>query len=102
MSAKLTEVATKRFIDNISSITPGARSDDEKARVEAHYTTGVKLLATVPLDGGSYTTRYTRDGKALIVAGEDGKVRFIEPAAAKVVKEFIPLPLSPKPTTASR
>lgn len=80
----------------------GSRTDDDKAKLEAHYTSGVKQLATAPLDAGIYTLRYTRDGTALIAAGEDGKVRLIDPATAKVVHEFIPFPLSEKPATAAR
>ncbi|MHA3772174.1 WD40 domain-containing protein [Verrucomicrobiota bacterium sgz303538] len=75
----------------------GARSDEEKKRVEAHYTTDVKLLASVPIDAGIYALRYRPDGSSVAVAGEDGKVRFISSTDAKVVKEFVPVPLSPPP-----
>jgi len=55
----------------------------------------VKLLATVPLDTGIYTMRYTRDGSRVLAAGEDGRVRFISASDAKVVAEFTPVPLTP-------
>jgi mono/diheme cytochrome c family protein len=70
-----------------------ARTDDDKAKLEAHYTSEVKLLASVPLEAGAYAVRYRRDGTGVVVAGEDGKVRFIARADGKVVKEFVPVPL---------
>jgi WD40 repeat protein/mono/diheme cytochrome c family protein len=71
----------------------GARTDDEKKKVEAHYTTGVKQLAALALDTGIYTLRYSRDGSRVYAAGEDGKVRVIAAADARVLNEFIPVPL---------
>src|SRR6185369_14734440 len=52
----------------------GARSPAEKEKLAAHYESDTKLLGSVPLDGGVYALRYLRDGSAVAVAGEDGKV----------------------------
>ncbi len=76
------------------------RSDDEKKTVEAHYTSDVKLLASLALDAGVYAVTYRPDGASVAAAGEDGKVRFIRAADAKVAKEFIPVPLQPAATAA--
>jgi WD40 repeat protein/mono/diheme cytochrome c family protein len=73
----------------------GSRSDDEKKKVQAHYTSDVKLLGSLPLDAGVYALRYRPDGTAVAIAGEDGKVRLVNPADASVIKEFIPVPISP-------
>lgn len=72
-----------------------ARTDDEKAKTEAHYTSGVKLLASTPMEGGIYSLAYLPDGSGVAVAGEDGKIRFIHASDAKVLKEFVPVPLGP-------
>ncbi len=79
-----------------------ARSDADKAKLEAHYTSDAKLLGSVALGAGQFALRWTRDGTAVAVAGEDGKVRIIRAAEPKVVKEFVPVPLGPGPATAGR
>jgi WD40 repeat protein/mono/diheme cytochrome c family protein len=71
-----------------------ARSDEEKKQLEAHYTSDVKLLASAPVEAGLFALAYRPDGSAVAVAGEDGKVRFITAADAKVAKEFVPVPLT--------
>ncbi len=79
-----------------------ARTDEEKKTLEAHYTSEVKLLASAPLGAGQYALAFRPDGKAVAAAGEDGRVRFIDAATAKVAKEFVPVPLTatqaPAPT----
>ncbi|MDQ3621386.1 MAG: hypothetical protein M3463_02715 [Verrucomicrobiota bacterium] len=70
-----------------------ARTPAEKAKVEAHYTSDVKLLASAPLPIGVFAVAFQPDGSAVAAAGEDGKVRFITAADAQVVKEFVPVPL---------
>jgi WD40 repeat protein/mono/diheme cytochrome c family protein len=81
-----------------------ARTDEDKAKLEAHYTSDTKLLGSVKTEGGIYALRYTRNGKQVFAAGEDGKVRIIDAATAKVVKDFIPVPIvanaSPNQTVA--
>jgi WD40 repeat protein len=81
-----------------------SRTDEEKKKVEEHYTSDVKLLASGPLETGLFALGYRPDGSAVAVAGEDGKVRFITATDAKVAKEFVPVPLTappgPPPTAA--
>ncbi len=77
-----------------------ARSDDEKAKTEAHYTSEVKLLASTPINGGIYALAYQPNGQAVAAAGEDGKVRLISPADGKIVKEFVPVPIGAQPAPA--
>lgn len=79
-----------------------ARTEDDKKKLDAHYTSDVKLLASAPLETGVYALCYRPDGTALAAAGEDGKVRFINPADAKVVKEFLPVPLAGPASTAAK
>ena len=74
-----------------------ARTDDDKKRLEAHYTSEVKTLATIPLETGVYAVSYHPNGTVVAAAGEDGTVRLISAADAKIVKEFIPVPLTKTP-----
>ncbi len=70
------------------------RSEAEKKQVEDHYTSDVKLLASAALDAGIYSVSFARDGATVAAAGEDGKVRFINVADGKVLRDFIPVPLT--------
>ena len=72
-----------------------ARTDDEKAKTEAHYTSEVKLLGSVPVPAGIYALAFQPNGQHVAAAGEDGRVRLISAANAKVVKEFVPVPIGP-------
>jgi DNA-binding beta-propeller fold protein YncE len=70
-----------------------ARSEEEKKQLEAHYTSNVKLLGSVPIAAGIYAVAYQSNGQAVAAAGEDGRVRVIDAATAKITKEFIPVPI---------
>jgi WD40 repeat protein len=72
----------------------GGRSEEEKKKVEAHYTSDVKLLGSASFESGIFAVRFQRDGTAVAAAGEDGKIRFIRASDAQVVKEFVPVPLN--------
>ena len=78
-----------------------ARSEDEKKQLEAHYTSDVKLLGSALLEGGIYALAFRPDGQSVAAAGEDGRVRFISAADAKVAKEFVPVPLTATPKPAA-
>ncbi len=79
-----------------------ARSDEDKKALDAHYTSEVKLLGSTAIDGGVFALSFRPDGSGVAIAGEDGKVRFVTAADAKIAKEFIPVPLTaaqaPTPT----
>jgi WD40 repeat protein len=165
-SMKLTEVGTQRFVDNITSITPGAlkgglmtvarhpkkeelliggadgipkiyRMHREKKRVigddfnlikgfdpmpgrifsarfspdaarivagssfegrgevRVYQTADGKLVSklTIP-SGGVFTVAYRADGKQIASAGFDGVVRLSDPDVGRVVREFVPVPLT--------
>jgi WD40 repeat protein len=71
---------------------PG-RSAEEKKEEDAYFVSNTKLLASLPFSGGIYALSYEPDGKAVAAAGEDGKIRLIDPANYKVTKEFVPVPI---------
>ena len=77
----------------IESKDEGGRNADEKTRLEAHYHSETKQLAAAPFPCGIYALRYKPDGTAIAIAGEDGKVRLLNPADLSVVKEFTPVPI---------
>ena len=77
----------------IESKDEGGRNDDEKKRLDAHYHSETKLLAAADFPGGIYALRYKPDGSAIAVAGEDGKLRLLNPTDLTVTKEFTPVPL---------
>ncbi|MEO8352248.1 MAG: c-type cytochrome domain-containing protein [Chthoniobacteraceae bacterium] len=71
----------------------GERTPEEKAKLEAHYSSDVKLLGSVELNGGIYSLAYRPDGQEVAVGGEDGLVRLISAPTGKVLREFTPVPL---------
>ncbi len=62
---------------NIEGKDDGGRSAEEKKKLDAHYHSETKLLASIPIEGGIYALCYQPDGAIVAAAGEDGKVRFI-------------------------
>lgn len=91
--------------DNIKAIygkVGDSRSAEEKAAVEKSVTEGATLISHQDVAGGVYTVRFSADGNNIAAAGQDGQIRFIEAATGKVVKEFLPVPLSPAPGSASK
>ena len=167
-SMKLTEVATQRFVDNITSITPGAlkgglmtvtrhpkkdelliggadgtpkiyrmfrekkrvigddfnlirafpvlpgrvccarfskdgerivaaNTFEEKGTVRVYQVADGKQIAELAGEHGAvYTVAFSPDGKNVASAGFDGVVRLNDPITGKLIKEFLPAPISAK------
>ena len=70
------------------------RSDADKKTLDEHYTSDVKLLAAAKFDVAIYAVSYQPDGTLIAAAGEDGRIRLMNPKDAKVVKEFMPVTVS--------
>lgn len=173
-SMKLTEVATERFVDNITSITPGALKgglmsvdrhptrdelliggSDGEPKIYQMYRTRARQIGddfnrierfkAQPLPGRIFSVCYSADGTRVAVGasnvgtgelrvlaeadgslisrcdtlgpvyavafrqdgtlvaagGFDGVVRLIDPNTGQVVKEFVPVPLTPEEPVAA-
>jgi hypothetical protein len=79
---------------NIEAKDDGSRSAEEKKKLNDHYHSETKLLGSVSIEGGIYALCYKPDGTVVAVAGEDGKIRFLSPSDAKIVKEWVPVSIS--------
>jgi WD40 repeat protein len=92
------ELLLKAYAGKIAS----AYTPEEKAAIEQFTTAEVKLVAATKLDGGVYALAFAPDGQSVAAAGEDGRVRFISTADGKVLKEFVPVPVSAAMTVSQR
>ncbi|HYF00745.1 MAG TPA: DUF1553 domain-containing protein, partial [Planctomycetota bacterium] len=73
----------------------GGRSADDKKALAKYHTDGVQQLWKKAVPSGIvYAVAFRADG-ALAAAGQDGKVRLIDPATGAVTKEFEPAPVEP-------
>ncbi len=62
--------------------------------VTVYSTDGGNAIANLEVPGTVFALGFRPDGKQLAVAGRDGKVRLFELPGGKLVKEFVPVPLS--------
>jgi WD40 repeat protein len=92
------ELLLKAYAGKIAS----AYTPEEKAAIEQFTTAEVKLVAATKLDGGVYALAFAPDGQTVAAAGEDGRVRFISTADGRVLKEFVPVPVSAAMTVSQR
>jgi WD40 repeat protein len=88
---------TEMPADILAIENKAGRSEEDKKKEEAHFTSDVKLLGSVAINGGIYALAYEPNGGTVAAAGEDGKVRLISAQDAKVTKEFVPVPIGANP-----
>ncbi len=117
-SMKLNEVATERFVDNITSITPGALKGglitvdrhpakdellaagaDGEPKIYQMYRTKARQIGDdfnllrkfAPLPGRVFAAAYSRDGARVLAASSDsgrGELRVYQEADAKLVSQL--------------
>jgi WD40 repeat protein len=76
-------------------------SNDGRGEVRVLNEADGKLIAKfADQNGAVYTVAFRPDGKVLAVGGFDGAVRLFDPENGALLKEFIPVPLTPGPLAA--
>lgn len=68
-----------------------SQSPEERQKLEAYVTEGVKLLTETSLPVSVYAIAYRPDGSAIAAAGADGVIRLINPADGSITSEFVPV-----------
>ena len=87
--------------DNIKAIYGKVgRSPEETAAVEKSVTDGATQLASVDLNTGVYTVRFSADGTTLAVAGQDGTIRLLDAATGAAKTEFLPVAITKEESAA--
>jgi WD40 repeat protein len=84
------DLLLKAYAGKIASAYTAA----EKAAIEEFSTAVVKMIAESIFSGGVYALTFSPDGQSVAAAGEDGRVRLINTADGKVIREFVPVPVS--------
>jgi WD40 repeat protein len=69
---------------------------DGQGEVRVYDTARGTLISKLEKVGPIYSVAFHPDGSLVASAGFDGKVRLSEAATGKVVKEFVPVPITPK------
>jgi len=84
-------------IKKISENRVQGRSAADKATLETFRTKDTKLIAQLALPGTpAYAVSFSRDSKAVAIAGGDGLVRIVDAASGSVINEFSPVALFDK------
>ena len=85
-----------RFSPDGNRIVAGS-SNDGKGEARVFNAADAKLVSTLQGERGPiYALAYQPDGKAIASAGFDGTVRINNPDDGKLIREFVPVPLSVK------
>lgn len=68
------------------------RTEEEKRKLKSYQISGVKTVSKTDInDTGLYAAAFHPNNKTIAVAGADGKIRFIDAATGKIVKQFLPV-----------
>jgi WD40 repeat protein len=71
-------------------------SNDGQGEVRVYQEADAKLVSRFGEKYGPvYSVAFRADGKQVAAAGFDGTVRLYEPDTGKLVREFVPVPITP-------
>lgn len=71
------------------------RNADMKAKLQKHFDTSIKTLATIPVpECGIFAVSFNPDGSTLAASGPDGLVRLVDVSTGKTSKSFLPVAIS--------
>jgi len=79
--------------------TVQTQSAEEKKAIQDFVTSEVKQIASATFESPIYTVSYSPDGGRIAVAGHDGRIRFLNAADGREIKEFIPVPIGGRQTS---
>ena len=89
--------ATEKIPDNIKKLLEKrsvAQTPAEKMEIEKFQTGGIKLVAQADIaTAGIYAVAFSPDGKTVAASGQDGLLRFIDVASAKIAKSIPSAPV---------
>ncbi len=89
------DTALTAELKKIMSKVAATRTPDERKKLEAYRTEGLKRYATIDFPAGIFAVDFHPDGKTLAVAGFDGQIRLIDVAGGKVRKTIAAVEVSP-------
>jgi WD40 repeat protein len=69
-------------------------SDNGSGEVRIYKTADGEIIGKLTGSSPAYALAYRPDGKQIAVGGFDGNVRLLDPDTARVIKTFVPVPLS--------
>ena len=77
------------------------RSADELDKLQSYFRTGIQTFAQVAIpSSGIYAVALNPDGSRVAAGGSDGKVRLLDSTDGQLVKEFVPVEITPEAETA--
>ncbi len=74
--------------------TAGEYTKEEREAIEKYTTADVKLIARTELPAAAYAVAFSPEGRRVFAAGDDGKIRIIEPTNGAVTKAFAVVPVA--------
>lgn len=73
---------------------PDSKLGPQQKLIDAWQTKGVEEPIRIPVETAIYAVAYSQDGKTIAAAGQDGQIRFINPADGKLAKNFVPVEIT--------
>jgi WD40 repeat protein/mono/diheme cytochrome c family protein len=89
-------------IKGIVEVVASSQNADQKKKLEEYVTAGTEVLTKTELPTGLFAIAYHPDGKSIVAAGGDGKLRYIDTATGLVTKEIVPVEIIEQDMQAKR